>query len=346
MTDPIVTGGASVQAPVDAEPRSARLAYRDRLVALLPDHPRLICLDTDTGLFSGVEFGPAVHRYVNLGIAEHNLMVMAAGLAASGFTPFVNTMATFAATRTAEAIKIDIAYNALPVRIVATHGGLSAGRLGPTHHALEDIALMRVLPNMTVTVPADAAATEAAIEQAVGLPGPLYLRLGRKPTPALPPTAQPPRIGVAQVLRTGGDVLLVCCGPHPVLASLAAADALAGDGTSAGVLNMHTVKPLDVAQLCAHAAGASLVVTVEEHWRSGGLGGAVAESLAEHMPTRLLRIGVDDAFVTLVGDHDALTAHHGITAEAIVTRIHRALCRGSGNRTPRTASSGPRGKEA
>jgi transketolase len=307
------------------EPRSTRTAYRDRLVALLPEHPRLVCLDTDTGLFSGVDFGPVVDRYVNLGIAEHNLMAMAAGLAASGFTPFVNTMATFAACRTAEAVKIDIAYNALPVRIAATHSGLSAGHLGPTHHALEDIALMRVWPNMTVTVPADAAATEAAIEQSVDLPGPLYLRLGRKATPALPPGAQPPRIGQAQLLRTGGDVLLVCCGPHPVLASLAAAQALADDGTSAGVLNMHTIKPLDVAQLCAQAAGALLVVTVEEHWRSGGLGGAVAEALAEHLPRPVLRIGVEDTFVSKVGDHDALAAHHGITAEAIVTRVRRAL---------------------
>lgn len=335
--------------PADAEPRSTRLAYRDRLVALLPDHPRMICLDTDTGLFTGVEFGPVAHRYVNLGIAEHNLMVMAAGLAASGFTPFVNTMATFAASRTAEAVKIDIAYNALPVRIVATHSGLSAGHLGPTHHALEDIALMRVLPNMTVTVPADAAATEAAIEQSVDLPGPLYLRLGRKPTPQLPPAAQPPRIGVAQVLRTGRDVLLVCCGPHPVLASLAAADVLAGDGTSVGVLNMHTIKPLDVSRLCAHAAGASLVVTVEEHWRSGGLGGAVAEALAEHAPTRTLRIGVADAFVTKVGDHDSLIAHHGITAEAIVARVRRALrrgvlCRGGAERRPRAAPPVRNGK--
>jgi transketolase len=302
-----------------------RNAYRERLVALLTRYPRLICLDTDTGLFTGIDFGLAADRYVNLGIAEHNLMGIAAGLAASGFQPFVNTMATFAATRAVEAVKIDIAYNALPVRIVATHGGLAAGHFGPTHHALEDLAVMRALPNMTVVVPADVAATEAAVEQAVDLPGPLYLRLGRKATAALPVTAEPPRIGVAQVLRAGRDVLLVCCGPHPVLAALAAAELLAAEGVWATVLNMHTVKPIDVERLCGHAAGVPLVVTVEEHWRAGGLGGAVAETLAEHAPVRVLRVGVADTFATVVGNHDALTEHYGIAAAAIARQVRAAL---------------------
>jgi transketolase len=301
--------------------RPTRNAYRDRLVALLPQHPGLVCLDTDTGLFTGVDFGPAADRYINLGIAESNLMGMAAGLAASGFQPFVNTMATFAATRAVEAVKIDIAYNALPVRIMATHGGLSAGHFGPTHHSLEDLAVMRALPNMTVVVPADAAATEVAVEESLDLPSPLYLRLGRKATTPLPPAAEPPRIGVAQVLRSGRDVLLVCCGPHPVLAALAAADRLAGAGVAAAVLNMHTLKPLDAERLCAYAAGVPLVVTVEEHWRSGGLGGAVAETLAEQGPARVLRIGVADVFATVVGGHDALVTHYGITADAIFTRV-------------------------
>lgn len=318
----VASPAPSASAPTAARP--TRVAYRDSLIPLLVRDPRLVCLDTDTGLFTGVEFGPAEDRYINLGIAESNLMSMAAGLAASGFQPFVNTMATFAATRAVEAVKIDIAYNALPVRIMATHGGLSAGHFGPTHHCLEDLAVMRALPNMTVVVPVDAAATEAAVEESVDLPGPLYLRLGRKATPPLP-AAEPTRIGVAQVLRSGGDVLLVACGPHPVLAALAAADRLAAQGVDAAVLNMHTVKPLDTERLCAHAAGVPLVVTVEEHWCSGGLGGAVAETLAEHAPARVLRIGVADVFATEAGNHDALVTHHGITADAIVTRVLRAL---------------------
>jgi len=291
-------------------PRATRHAYRDRLVSLLPGHSRLVCLDTDTGLFDG-DLGS---RYVNIGIAEHNLMGMAAGLAASGFVPYVNTMATFAATRALEAVKLDIAYPALPVRIMATHGGLAAGHLGPTHQALEDLAVMRALPNMTVVVPADAAATEAVVEQSVDLPGPLYVRLGRKATP--PIGADPPVIGTAQVLRTGTGPLLVCCGPHPVLACLGGADEL-----DATVLNMHTVKPLDTATLLRYAAGTDMVVTVEEHWRSGGLGGAVTEALAETAPVRVVRVGVPDEFVGAAGGHDALIERYRITAAGIVHRL-------------------------
>lgn len=294
---------------------ATRDAYHDRLVRLLPGHEKLVCLDTDTGLFKVDDFGPASHRYLNIGIAEHNLMVMAAGMAASGYVPFVNTFATFATTRVAEAVKLDIAYNALPVRIAATHSGLSAGHFGPTHQALEDIAFMRALPNMTVVVPADAAATEAFVEQSVELPGPLYLRLGRKPTPLLE-GVETPRIGRAQMLREGsGDVLIVCCGPHPTLAALEAAQAL-----SATVLNMHTIKPLDIESLLECAQTASHVITVEEHWLAGGLGGAVAEALAEHLPMRVSRIGVGDTFVGVVGNHDQLVSHYGITAETIVAK--------------------------
>ena len=171
--------------------RATREAYRDCLLPLLSRHPELMCLDTDTGLFSAEHATAAGEQYLNLGIAEHNLMGMAAGLAACGRIPFVNTMAAFAASRALEAIKIDIAYNRLPVRIMATHGGLAAGHLGPTHQALEDLAVMRVLPDMTVVVPADAAATEAFVEQSLDLPGPLYVRLGRKPTPPLPACPAP-----------------------------------------------------------------------------------------------------------------------------------------------------------
>jgi transketolase len=294
---------------------ATREAYRDRLVKLMADDERLYCLDSDTGLFTGVDFGPAASRYVNLGIAEHNLMGVAAGLAASGKIPFVNTMATFATTRALEALKIDIAYNGLPVRIVATHGGLSAGHLGPTHHALEDLAIARTLPGLTVVVPADSEATEEAVCRSLALPGPVYLRLGRKPTPRL--DAGPIEIGRAQRLRDGGDPVIFACGPHPVLASLAAADLLAATGVEAAVLNVHTLKPLDVAAVTAAARGATAAITVEEHWRSGGLGGAVAEALAEHAPTRIARIGMPDTFAEVVGDQEHLLEHYGITAERI-----------------------------
>ncbi|MER5766351.1 transketolase family protein [Streptomyces sp. NPDC001985] len=304
--------------------RATREAYRDRLLPLLSAHPEVICLDSDTGLFSAEHAETAGEQYLNLGIAEHNLMGVAAGLAACGRMPFVNTMAAFAASRALEAIKIDIAYNRLPVRIMATHGGLAAGHLGPTHQALEDLAVLRVLPEMTVVVPADAAATEAFVEQSLSLPGPLYVRLGRKPSPALP-VSPPPVIGRAQTLRRGGDVVLACCGPYPVLACLAAADVLAGQGVEATVLNLHTLRPFDTAALVAAARQAALVVTVEEHWRSGGLGGAVAEALAEAAPTRVLRLGVPDRFVDAVGSQEHLVTHYDLTAERVVRTVRTAL---------------------
>ncbi|GGT82719.1 MULTISPECIES: transketolase family protein [Streptomyces] len=304
--------------------RATREAYRDALLPLLARHPELMCLDSDTGLFSADHAAAAGEQYLNLGIAEQNLMGVAAGMAACGRVPFVNTMAAFATSRALEAIKIDIAYNRLPVRIMATHGGLAAGHLGPTHQALEDLAVMRVLPGMTVVVPADAAATEAFVEQSLNLAGPLYVRLGRKATPPLP-VGPPPVIGQAQTLRQGGDVVLASCGPYPVLACLAAADVLAGHGIEATVLNMHTLRPLDTETLTAAARPADLVVTLEEHWRGGGLGGAVAETLAERAPVRVVRLGVPDTFVDQVGNQEHLVAHYDLTAERVVRAVRTAL---------------------
>lgn len=293
----------------------ARAAYRDLLIELMAADPRIYCLDTDTGLFAGADFGPAAGRYVNLGIAEHNLMGTAAGLAASGKIPFVNTMATFATTRALEAVKVDIAYNRLPVRIVATHGGLAAGHLGPTHHSLEDLAIMRTLPGFTVVVPADAEAATAAVRQSLDLPGPAYIRLGRSATPDL--GRGPTTIGQAQRLRDGSDIAIFACGPYPVLAALAAAGELAGRGIDAAVINMHTVKPLDTAAVLAEAQRMPALITVEEHWRSAGFGGLIAETVCEHAPTRLTRIGMPETFAQVAGDQAYLLEHYRISHEEI-----------------------------
>jgi transketolase len=302
---------------------ATREAFRDALVPLMEVEERLVCLDTDSGLFAGIDFGAAADRYLNIGIAEANLMGMAAGLAASGWLPFVNTMATFAATRALEQVKIDVAYNALPVRIAATHGGLSAGHFGPTHQSLEDLAVMRTLPNMTVLVPADAAQTASLVTQSVGLPGPVYLRLGRKATPAI--EAEPPVVGRLQCLRSGADAVLVAAGPLPVAAALEAADELGEEGVSAAVFNAHTLKPFDGAALAEAVADAGVVVTIEDHWRTGGLGGAVTETLAELAPRRVLRIGVPDTFATTVGGHEFLLRHHGVHAGAVTEGVLREL---------------------
>jgi transketolase len=293
----------------------ARVAYRDLLIKLMASDPRIYCLDTDTGLFAGADFGAAAGRYVNLGIAEHNLMGVAAGLAASGKIPFVNTMATFATTRALEAVKIDIAYNRLPVRIVATHGGLAAGHLGPTHHSLEDLAIMRTLPGFTVVVPADSAAAQEAVLQTLDLPGPAYIRLGRAATP--PIDRGPTEIGRAQRLRDGSDIAIFACGPYPALSALGAAEELAGQGIEAAVINLHTVKPLDTGALLAEARRMPALISVEEHWRAGGFGGLIAETLCDHAPTRLTRIGMPETFVELAGDQGYLLDHYRITSKDI-----------------------------
>jgi transketolase len=306
-------------------PAATRQAYHDRLLTLMATHPRVVCVDTDTGLFTAADATAAGDRYVDLGIAEHTAMGVCAALAAQGWMPFVNTMATFASTRALEAVKINIAQNGLPVRIMASHGGVAAGHFGPTHYALEDLAVMRTLPHMTVVVPADAAAAASVVDQAADLDGPVYVRLGRKPTPGLPGDPPPPRIGQIQPLRDGDEVLIVCCGPHPVLESLAAAAELGRGGVAAGVLNAHTLKPFDGETLLTRAAPAALVVTVEEHQAAGGLGGAVAEMLAESLPRRLLRIGLPEALAPVCGSPEYILKRHGLDAGQIAARVRAAL---------------------
>ncbi|MEQ4304356.1 transketolase C-terminal domain-containing protein [Plantactinospora sp. B6F1] len=306
--------------------RTAREACAHQLADLMRADDRVVCLDSDTGAFARVDFGPAAARYLNLGIAEQNMMGVAAGLARTGLIPFVHTMATFAATRALEAVKVDLAYAGLPVHIVASHAGLSAASLGPTHHALEDVAIMRMLPGMRVAVPADTDAALALLRRAPALDGPSYLRLGRDATPPLPGGKGPVRWGSCRVLRPlGGEVLIVACGPRPVCAALAAADTLAAAGAGVTVLDMHTVKPLDTATLSRAARAARVVVTVEEHWMSGGLGSAVAEWLSATDPRPVRRIGAPDRFFTLIGDHAHLLEQAGITAEAVVAAARSTL---------------------
>ncbi|MBU8858615.1 MULTISPECIES: transketolase C-terminal domain-containing protein [unclassified Micromonospora] len=319
--------GAQPADPAAGRPsRATREVYRDLLVELIKADDRLVCLDSDTGLFTPTDWGEAADRYVNLGIAEQNLLGTAAALAKSGRIPFVNTMATFAATRALEAVKVDIALNNVPVRIAATHGGLSAGHLGPTHHSLEDVAVMRLLPNLTVLVPADATNTEELLRACVDLPGPVYLRLGRGPTPDLDRDRLPaPRIGEMQHLRDGDDVTLIATGPYPVLAALTAAEVLARQGIDAAVLNAHTIKPLDQAALL-RAAGTRGIVTVEEHWAAGGLGSAVAEVVGRlGVATPVLPIAVDDIFAKGTGNHRHLLERNGITPDAVVEQVRQLL---------------------
>lgn len=318
---PRTDDAASPPTGVAPQHPAAREVYRDVLAKLMSQDERMVCLDSDTGLFSTVQWGNASDRYINLGIAEQNLMGVAAGLARLGWLPFVNTMATFAATRALEAIKLDIAVNNLPVRIAATHGGLSAGHFGVTHHSLEDLAVMRMLPNITVLVPPDASTTEQMVRACVELPGPVYLRLGRGATPELPVELPPFQLGRARRLREGGDVALVATGPYPLLAALTAAKQLAEEGIEATVLDMHTVKPLDGDVLVQAAEATSGIVTVEEHWAAGGLGSAIAEHITElGLGCPVSRVAVRDTFACGTGGQRHLLTRNGITADAVATR--------------------------
>ncbi|MFB7658120.1 MULTISPECIES: transketolase family protein [unclassified Streptomyces] len=316
-----------MEAPEErAAPRAGRDIYRDALVELMRRDERVICLDSDTGLFNGVKWEDEGARYINVGIAEQGLMGVAAGLAKAGRIPYVNTMATFAATRALEAVKLDIALNDLPVRIVATHGGLSAGHLGSTHHSLEDLGVMRMLPNMTVVTPADGPSTRELLSQAHPLPGPVYVRLGRKATPDLTQDVPPVVLGHAQHLREGADATLVAVGALPVLTALDAAAQLAEEDIEVTVLNMHSVKPLDTEALLAAARKPGGIVTVEEHWAAGGLGSAVAEAVCRSgagCPVRLVAVG--DHFASGTGDHGHLLSRNGITADAVVAHVRASL---------------------
>ncbi len=303
---------------------SCRDAYRRELLELARDDERVVCLDADTGMWDAASVAGLGERYLATGIAEATMMSVAAGLAASGRLPFVTTMATFATTRAAEQVKIDIALHGLPVRIAGTHSGLSAGHLGPTHHALEDLALMRALPGMTIVVPADPDSAARATHAIHGIAGPAYLRLDRAAVP-FPETTATFRLGQARTLRSGDDIAIVACGPHPVAMAVAATDVLAAQGIGARTLDLHTLRPFDVAAVVLAARETGRIVTVEEHAAGGGLGDAVCEVVAEHAPCWVRRIAARPRVGAPVGNHEHLLSAAGISATAIVAAAQDLL---------------------
>jgi transketolase len=267
-------------------------------------------------------------RFYNCGVAEANMMSMAAGLALCGLRPFTYTITPFTTTRVMEQIRVDVCYHHVPVVIVATGAGLSYASLGPTHHSCEDVALLRTLPNMTIVCPADAAEVRAACAAVLGLAGPAYLRLGKKGEPAVhaaPPALQ---IGRGLVVREGEHVCLLGLG-NMVATALEAASLLAAQGVAARVVSLHTVKPLDEALLDDAFRRFEVVAVIEEHTRIGGLGSAVAEWLADRapLPARLLCCGTPDAFVSVAGSQKYARQCVGLTPQALAQRILAARCR-------------------
>ena len=306
-----------------------RLAQRDyygkALADLAPSRPDIVVMDADLAGSTKTSSFKAVtpERFVEVGIAEANMIGVAAGLAVSGKTVFASTFGVFASGRCWEQIRMAVAYPCLNVKVVATHCGLSVGPDGATHQALEDIALMRALPNMTVVVPADANEAYAATLALADFKGPAYMRMGRSKFPVITPAGQTFEIGKASVMREGSDVTIVACG-QLVVSALEAADKLAASGVSAEVINMSTVKPLDGETLLRSVRKTCAAGTAEEHSIIGGLGSAVCEFLSENLPVPVCRVGTKDIFGES-GEADELLVKYGLTADGIADAAVKAV---------------------
>lgn len=266
-------------------------------------------------------------RYVEVGVAEQNLAALASGMAAFGKIPFISSYATFSPGRNNEQIRTTISINNVPVKIIGSHAGVSVGPDGATHQALEDIALMRVQPNMTVISPCDAEEARKATLAAAQSPGPVYIRLGREKTPAITTSETPFEIGKAAVLwkAESPQVTVFATGPLTHNALLAARQ-LQEEGTAVSVVNVHTIKPLDRETLLTEARTAGAVVTVEEHQIAGGLGSAIAEVLAQEHPVPVEFIGVRDQFGQS-GEPKELIEHYGMGVPHIVAAAKKAIAR-------------------
>ncbi len=264
-------------------------------------------------------------RYIEVGVAEQNLATVASGLANYGKIPFITSYAAFSPGRNNEQIRTTVSLSNLPVKIAGAHAGVSVGPDGATHQALEDIALMRVQPNMTVVVPADAIEAKKATIASAKFDGPVYLRFAREKTPIFTTEESPFSIGKANLLRDGDDVAIIACGIL-VYNALFAAEELAKKGVSVAVLNNHTVKPMDQNAVLSLAQKTKAVVTVEEHQVMGGMGSAVCEILAKNYPVPVEMIGMQDAFGES-GDSEELIEKFGMDVESIKDAVLKVLSR-------------------
>nr|WP_320027191.1 transketolase family protein [uncultured Acetobacterium sp.] len=310
-----------------AEKKSTRQAYGEYLVKLGETNENLVVLDADlSGATKTNIFKKAYpDRHFNVGIAEANLMGMSAGLATAGKVPFASTFAIFGAGRAYEIIRNSICYPKLNVKIALTHSGISVGEDGGSHQSIEDIALMRVIPNMTVLSPADAVETEKMMDAALAINGPVYIRLGRSDVPVLFDEDYVFEVGKAGLLKSGEDVTIIATGLM-VGPAMEAAELLKESGISARVLNMGSIKPIDVNAIFDAAIQTGAIVTAEEHSIMGGLGGAVAEVLGDVAPVPLERVGVKDLFGQS-GKVAPLMEKYGLTANDIVEAAKKAITR-------------------
>lgn len=310
-----------------AEKIATRAAYGKALVELAGQYPELVVLDADlSGSTMSGSFAKAYpDRFYNMGIAEGNMIGVAAGLAACGKKPFANSFAMFAAGRAFEQVRNSVGYPHLNVKVVGSHGGLSVGEDGATHQCCEDFALMRSIPGMVVCCPCDGAEMTAAVKALLDYDGPAYLRLGRLAvetvTDAIP--GYQFQLGKGVTLRDGKDVTVIAVGLM-VQKALAAAELLAGEGIDVRVVDMHTVKPLDTELVLRCARETGCIVTTEEHNIIGGLGEAVCACVSENCPVPVLRHGVEDTFGRS-GKADQVLEHYGLTPEGIAAKVRQGL---------------------
>jgi len=306
----------------DVKKIATRESYGNALAELGAEFENLVVLDADLAAATktGVFKKAFPDRHIDCGIAECNMMGIAAGIAATGKVPFVSSFAMFAAGRAFEQVRNSVGYPHLNVKIGATHAGISVGEDGASHQCNEDIALMRVIPGMVVINPSDDIEAKAAVKAAYEHEGPVYLRFGRLAAPVINDHSDYKfEIGKGVTLRDGKDITLVATGLC-VSGALEAAEKLAADGVDARVINIHTIKPLDEELIIKAAQETGKIVTIEEHSVIGGLGGAVAELLSEKCPTKMLRIGVEDTFGES-GPAVQLLEKYGLDAAGIYNKV-------------------------
>ena len=304
--------------------RATRAAYGATLAELAGEGVPVVAVDADlTGSTTTAKFAKAGYadRLFNCGIAEQNMIDVAAGLATTGNIAFTGSFAVFGTGRAYDQIRNTVCYSNLNVKVAPTHAGVSVGPDGGSHQMLEDISLMAGLPNMRVLVPADYAAACAALRLAAATPGPVYVRMGRASVPAVYADGVELELGRAYVLREGADVTIVACGVE-VEQALAAAEELAAEGVSAEVIDAFSVKPLDRETIVASAKKTGRVVVAEEHSVHGGLGAAVAQALVEEHPVPMQFIGMNDRFGKS-GEFEELMAYFGLDSKAIVKAVKR-----------------------
>lgn len=309
------------------EKKATRAVYGEMLVELAEKYPELVVLDADLSSATMTKsFAKAYpDRFLDMGIAEANMIGVAAGLATCGKKPFANSFAMFTAGRAYEQVRNSVAYPGLNVKCVGSHGGLSVGEDGATHQCLEDLALMSAIPGMTVVNPCDGNEMRQAVLALIEYKGPAYLRLGRMAVETVTDAIDGYKfeLGKAAMLRDGKDVTIAATGLM-VQRALAAAELLAGEGISARVLDFHTIKPIDGEALLAAAKETGCIVTTEEHSIMGGLGSAVAGFLGEHWPVPVVRHGVNDEFGRS-GKAEQVLEAYGLTPAGIATKVKKAL---------------------